>query len=132
MHWRDLQPYIGLRYEADFDCADFAVHVARDLFGYQVSLPGARPRGKGCEAALADASKAYGTPTDQPQDGDIVLMRDFGDTIAPTHVGIYIRVGHTQYVLHSAEKLGGSVLTEFRKLRQLGLTIEGFYKWILP
>lgn len=130
MDWRELQPYIGLRYETDFDCADFAVHVARDLFGKRVTLPGDRPRGKGSEKTLGDASKAYGVPTETPEDGDIVLMCDFGHNDA-SHVGIFIRAGSAQYVLHSAERLGGSVLTEIRKLRQLGITLEGFYKWIL-
>ena len=130
MEFRELQPYVGMRYTRDFDCADFAVHVARDLFGFKVTLPGDRPRGEGSEAVLGDASKAYGIPTTAPEDGDIVLMFDFGDTISPTHVGIYVTVGRTSYVLHSAVKLGGSVMTELRKLSQLGLTVEGFYKWI--
>jgi len=131
MEFRDIQPYTGMHYDRDtFDCADFAIHVARDLFGYDVTLPSSRPRGKGCEAHLADASKAYGIPTTTPEDGDIVLMFDFEDTIAPTHVGIYIRIGYASYVLHSAAKLGGSVMTEMHQLSRLGLTVEGFYKWI--
>lgn len=132
MEWQALQPYIGLRYEEDFDCADFVVHVARNLFGFDVTLPGDRPRGKGCEAVLAEASKAYATPTLEPDTGDLVLMWDFGDTIAPTHVGIYVSLGGIPYVLHSGRRLGGSVLTEKRKLARLGLTIEGYYKWLLP
>lgn len=131
MEFRDIHPYCGMPYRRDkFDCADFAVHVARDLFGYDVTLPGTRPRGKGCEAVLGEASRAYGTPTTDPEDGDLVLLYDFGDTVSPTHVGIYIRIGRTSYLLHSAAKLGGSVMTELRKLPQLGLTVEGFYKWI--
>ena len=80
---------------------------------------------------LAEASKAYATPTLEPDTGDLVLMWDFGDTIAPTHVGIYVSLGGIPYVLHSGRRLGGSVLTEKRKLARLGLTIEGYYKWLL-
>lgn len=132
MDWQALQPYIGMRYDDTFDCADFTVHVARNLFGYDVTLPGDRPRGKGCEAVLAEASKAYGVKTGTPEDGDMVLMWDFGDTIAPTHVGLYISVGGIPYVLHSGKRFGGSVLTEQRKLARLGITVEGYYKWLLP
>lgn len=130
MDFYKAEAFCGMPYDRDtFDCADFVVHVARELFGYNVTLPASRPRGKGCERHLPDISKSYGVPTTNPEDGDIVLMYDFGDTI-PTHVGLFIRVGQISYVMHSAAKLGGSVMTELHNLARLGLTIEGFYKWI--
>jgi hypothetical protein len=132
MELSDIAPYIGMPYKVNsFDCADFALHVANHLFSKGVTLPAERPRGSGCEAHLADASKAYGVPTQDPVNGDIVLMYDLGDSIgSPSHVGVYIELGAIPHVLHSAAKFGGAVATRLSRLGRFGITIEGYYKWL--
>ena len=131
MEIAQVEPFVGMSYSDQFDCADFAVFVARELFKKDVTLPGDRPRGEGCHAALADASKAYGVPTDTPQDGDIVLMYDIGDSEgSPSHVGIYIELKSLAFILHSGEKFGGSIMSRLDRLGRFGLHVEGYYKWL--
>jgi len=126
---RDIRKYGGMPYSDDFDCADFALYFVRDFFGWPVALPTERPRGGECQEELADLSKPYGVRTDDPQDGDFVLMFDAGDTI-PTHGGVYLVVEGEPSIFHNAKKAGGSVLHPIRKLGRLGLRIEGYYKWV--
>lgn len=133
MERKRIDNYIGLPYSARFDCADFAVLVAREVFDVPVeSLPGHRPRGKHVEGELAGAARAYARRVESPIDGSVVLMFDFGDIDIPSHVGIYVKIGGNPYVLHSAEKLGGSALTPVRHLGALGIRIEGYYEWLQP
>lgn len=126
---KQLRPYAGMPYADDFDCADFALHLVRGFFGWPVQLPSSRPRGDGSEQELCDLSKPYGTRAEQPEDGDFVLMFDVGDTI-PTHGGVYVVVDNEPCIFHNAKKAGGSVLHPVRKLSNLGLRIEGYYKWV--
>src|SRR5690606_20081983 len=108
------------------DCADLVVMVQRELFGRDVTLPNGRPRGPRGQAALGDLSKPYGVPTDDPQDGDMVLMHDRGRL---GHVGVYFNLAHEGYVLHSNETNGCSVLHAIRDLPSFGARVEGYYAW---
>lgn len=125
----EIAPYEGMPYTDDFDCADFVVHVAANLFGKEVHVPGARPRGKYAHEHLHGAAVQYATPTDTPTDGDLVLMFDFQDTVTPSHAGIYVMLGGEPHVMHNARNSGGSVTHPIRKLANLGINVEGFYKW---
>ena len=113
--------------EDTFDCADFVVHVQRELFGREVTLPSARPRGLRGQAALGELSKPYGERTDAPVDGDLVLMLEHG---RPAHVGVYFHLAHEGWVLHSNERNGCSVLHRVRDLPDYGAPVEGFYRWL--
>lgn len=116
-------------YTDAFDCADFALHLAREHFGKNVTLPGTRPRGTDAKHALADISKAFGVRTDTPADGDYVLMQNMGDG-TPTHCGVYLTLNGEPCVFHSAKRAGGSIIHRVRQLPRIGLKIEGFYKWL--
>lgn len=123
---------VGMPYRKDFDCADFVQHVQIQMFGRQAVLSTERPRGRGAEIPLAAESVAYCRPTSEPQHGDLMLFFDARQPgPAPTHAGVYILQGHRRFALHSSASTGGSVMTEFRYLEKLGLTIEGFYSWVI-
>lgn len=124
-----IAPFEGMPYSDDFDCADFVVHVQKELFGREVHLPGARPRGKYAGEHLHTASQAYAYPTDTPVEGDLALMFDTGDADIPTHAGVYVMLGGEPHVLHNAYRSGGSATHPVRALQKLGITIEGYYKW---
>lgn len=131
MDARDVDPLVGLPYCADtFDCADFAAHVQQVLFGRTVRLPNGRARSSRGMATLKAEVGAYGTPTDTPCDGDLVLMRDAGQRRAG-HVGVFLRMAHEDWVLHSDEAFGGSVAQRVWELADFGSTIEGYYTWNL-
>lgn len=125
----EIRQYGAMPYSDDFDCADFAVHLAREHFGKNVSLPNSRPRGDGANNELHDISKGYGTRTDDPQDGDFVLMQNMGDSV-PTHCGVYLVLNGEPCVFHCAKRAGGSIIHRVRQLPRIGLKIEGFYKWL--
>jgi len=127
MRLADVRPYEGIKYcEATLDCADFVALVQRELFGRNVQLPNGRPRGTRGQLALGELSKPYGTRTESPKDGDLVLMIESG---RPAHAGIYFWLAHEGWVLHSCERIGESVLHRVRELPDMGAPIEGFYSW---
>ena len=121
------EKYTEIPYDEDtFDCADFVVHVQREMFGREVMLPNGRPRGIAGQVALPDLAGPYATRTDEPVDGDLVLMKERGRL---GHVGVYFWIAHEPWVLHCNEKTGCSVLHRVRDLPSYGVPIEGFYKW---
>ncbi|TAA20287.1 NlpC/P60 family protein [Pseudoxanthomonas winnipegensis] len=125
-----VERFVGIPYdEQEFDCADFVAHVQRQLFEREVSLPHSRPRGTEGQAAMGELSKAYATPREgAPEDGDLVLMFELGQK-RPSHAGVYFRLAHEDWVLHSNEKNGCSVLHRVRELGDWGLRVEGYYAW---
>lgn len=128
----DVDRFVGIPYDArHMDCADLALLVQRELFGREVLLPGKRPRPLR-DDEQAQALHAYtqqlADPVVQPQDGDLVLMRELGASQAG-HIGTYFFLNYTRYVLHTTALLGGSVLHRQQDLSATGLTIEGFYRW---
>lgn len=119
--------FVGMVYDADrFDCADFVAHVRRELHGHDVRLPNGRPRGEAGQVALGDLSRAYATRTDTPQDGDLVLMKRRAGV---GHVGLYYRIAHDDWVLHSNETNGESVLHLVRDLPLWGAIVDGYFAW---
>ncbi|TAA12542.1 peptidoglycan endopeptidase [Pseudoxanthomonas winnipegensis] len=125
-----VEQLLGIPYDEDhFDCAEFVAHVQRQLFDRDVRLPGERPHGAEGQAAMGELSKAYASPREgAPQDGDLVLMFELGQK-RPSHAGVYFRLAHEDWVLHSNEKNGCSVLHRVRELGGWGLRIEGYYAW---
>lgn len=128
----NVDRFIGIPYEArHMDCADLVLLVQRDLFGRTVLLPGKRPRPLSPaeqDAAIADYCGQLADPVAQPQDGDVVLMREIGADTAG-HIGTYFFLNFTPCVLHTTAYLGGSVLHRLQDLSATGLTVEGFYRW---
>ncbi|AZR23477.1 NlpC/P60 family protein [Xanthomonas vasicola] len=127
MRVADVDRFVGLPYDAETcDCADFVVLVQRELFGREVVLPNGRPRGARGQVALGQLSKPYGTRTDRPKDGDLVLMYERG---RPAHVGVYFWLAHEGQCLHSNERNGCAVIHRIRDLAAFGAPVEGYYAW---
>lgn len=128
----DIDSYVGIPYcPRTMDCADFVLLVQRECLGRDVQLPGKRPRPLNSEQqaqCIATYCRALACPTDTPQTGDVVLMRDAGSALAG-HVGVYAYLNHTAYVLHTSHAMGASTLHRLHDLPGYGLHIEGFYKW---
>lgn len=119
------EQFVGMEYDAQrFDCADFVMHVQRALFGRDVMLNGRRPRGARGVAELGALSRQYGVPTDAPEDGDMVLMRNGA---GGWHVGVYFLILAEGYVLHCPAEGAGSRL---ELIRNLPMIVEGYYRWI--
>lgn len=124
------ETYVGWAYNpATADCADLVMQVQREMFGREVSLPNGRPRGERGQAVLGARVRQLATPTDTPTDGDLVLMREPGESRA-THAGTYFHIQGEGWVLHATDRLGGvGLLHRVRDLPSFGCFIEGYYAW---
>lgn len=126
MNGRDLDRFIGLPYSKDFNCADFVAHVQRELYGREIRLPGARdPK---AQLRMRETILDYARPTDCPQDGDLVLMREFGRQ-KPSHVGLYFQMDHEGWVLHLIERGSQSLCQRMRDLPRFGVKVTEFFAW---
>lgn len=114
------------------DCADLAMLVQREVFGREVVIAGKRPRpltAADQDAAIAAYCDQLATPVAQPEDGDILLMREIGQTVAG-HIGTYFFLNYAPYVLHTAAWMqGGSSLHRLQDIGGFGLTVMGLYRW---
>lgn len=126
MKARELDRFVGLPYSDAFNCADFVAHVQRELYGREVRLPGARDAK--AQMAMGETIREYAVPTDTPQDGDLVLMREFGRK-RPSHVGLYFVIDHEAWVLHLIERGSQSLCQRMRDMTRFGVKPEGMYRW---
>jgi hypothetical protein len=133
-HWAER--YVGRAYVRDeFECGELAQLVNREVFGREIRLPSERPyRGKSGHARykamvchLAAVKDDYGLRTDNPEEGDCVLLLSRG---RPSHIGVYCRIKDEAWVLHCASNAREAVLHRIRALPQQGLAVEGYYRWI--
>ena len=145
-HWSSR--YIGIPYCAHvacdrlrcpgMDCAELAAHVAREVFAVQVMLPTERSRSLGERSrTIASLAADYAAPVADPADGDVVLMRKgraLGAESDPArtlwHVGIYCALDTRPWVLHNTSTSGASTLVPVSRLSELGLWVEGYYRWV--
>lgn len=125
-HWSEK--YLGMPYKkGEFDCADLAMLVRREVFGHTVNMPTIHGDGPFERShTVAQYSKDLITPTEKPEDGDCVLMKVFQRL---QHVGILCIIAHEQFVLHNADGVG-TVRWRVRSLPTWGYVVEGYYKWI--
>ena len=114
------------------DCADLAMLVQREVFGREVVIAGKRPRpltAADQDAAIAAYCDQLATPVARPDDGDIVLMREGGQSMAG-HVGTYFFLNYAPCVLHTAAWMqGGSSLHRLQDIGGFGLTVMGYFRW---
>lgn len=128
MHWSDN--YIGEPYvTGDADCARLIARVRQEIYGLpvpdDVEVDRAASR-LGRVGQMSDLVGLYGQRTDDPDEGDVVLMLC---RARPSHVGVYCVVDNEPCVLHAMENAGMVVRHRLRDLPKVFLTVEGFYKW---
>lgn len=128
MHWSDS--YIGDPYVlGDADCARLIARVRKEIYSLPVPSDVEVDRAAsrlGRVVQMGDLVDMYGERTDQPEEGDVVLMMC---RARPSHVGVYCEVDNEPCVLHAMENAGMVVRHRLRDLHKVLLTIEGFYKW---
>lgn len=127
--------YVGRPYAAgEFDCADLAVLVQRELFGRPVALPAHHPGGARTQGALILRLRdALADRIDEPADGAGVLLWEpdgaVGEDLRRWHIGtVFLHAGEV-WVLHASAKMGSVALQRLADLRRWGLRLEGFYAW---
>lgn len=127
-HW--TEKYIGQPYKvAEADCARLIAKVRREEFNLPVPLDVEVERAAsrlGRAGQMCDLVSEYGEKTDNPQEGDAVLMICRG---RPSHIGVYCEINNEPAVLHAMENAGMVVLHRIRELDRLFLKVEGYYTW---
>lgn len=128
MHWSE--DFIGKPYSlGDADCAALVTEVRQKVFNghipKEVEVYRENTRLKRAEQ-LETLSKSFTQPTDQPTDGDIVLMLCRG---RPSHIGVFCVVDNEPSVLHAMENAKMVVRHRIRDLPKYFLAVEGYYKW---
>ena len=125
MHWSCK--YLGLSYK-DYDCAELVEYVLKREFGIEKYFPrpsrNAAERYKTIRQSMSDFLNPV--PTDNPTDGDCVLM---SGSHKFNHIGVYLKHGGVKYCLHSSARFGSVVRHKLTQLPMMQLNIEGIYTW---
>ena len=128
MRFSQIEELLNVPYSPEnMDCADFVLLVQEKLFNRTVGLA-VRPRGWRMFLQLKQISAQHAERTENPVDGDLVLMYECGQHRSG-HVGVYLILDHQPYVLHNTSGDGCSSVIRLRDLAINGLRFEGFYKW---
>jgi len=127
-HWS--AKYIGNPYETNTaDCARLLSKVRSEQFNLPVpqdiEIERAASR-LGRVGQMQDLVSEFGERTENPQEGDAVLMFCRG---RPSHIGAYCIVDNEPCVLHAMENAGMVVLHRIRELDRVFLSVEGYYSW---
>lgn len=125
-HWSDT--YLGLPYiMGEFDCANLAANVQREIYGREIALPRDRAHNLfDISAQIDDLKSDYAERTESPQDGDAVLMIGRGRL---NHIGVVALINGECWVLHAMRNAGQVVRHRVRDLAAVNLTVEGYYRW---
>lgn len=125
-HW--TQQYVGLPYEAGAcDCASLTERVQREQFNRALCLPSARAGNhRGWSRQIKRHRDDYAQPTDNPIEGDLVLM--FGRGYL-NHIGTLVVIEAERYVLHAMFAARQVCMHKLSQLDDVGLKLEGLYQW---
>lgn len=126
-HWAER--YVGIPYVVhEADCARLCERVRREQFAHALELPReAHDNPFARTATIATHARDFAVRTEQPQEGDGVLLIARGRL---QHIGIYCLPGELPHVLHAAPGAGAVVLHRVRDLARLGYKLEGYYRWL--
>jgi len=123
-HW--AEKYIGITYKEN-DCAELALRVQKNEFSKIIDLPNHRETGiRKLSNQIQNLQSDFADKTSQPVEGDAVLMRSRGRI---NHIGIYCFMNNEAFVLHAMRNAGCVCLHKLRELKNIGLDLEGFYRW---
>jgi hypothetical protein len=133
---RDAEALVGLPYVPRVqDCMHLVLRAQRELFGRAVAVPaGAHPahpqrQGRLIVAGIGSLVRPLGNE-EAPADGDLVLWLAEGELGTHYHAGTLMLHAGEQWVLHTSEELGASVLQRLAECRMWGLRLEGIYRWL--
>lgn len=124
MHWSTKYLMIQFR---EMNCTEFIEHVLRDHFQREYSFPQSRGSIFQQSLDIKEGLPQYCEETDDPQDGDVVLMNGLRSLC---HVGLYVKYKGVDYVFHCEKRIGRAVMHRFSEINGYGYSIAGVYKWV--
>ena len=123
-HWSER--FLQIEYK-DMNCAEFVEHVQRVQFNRDFKFP----QSKGSlfleTQQIKEEIPKYVEETKTPKDGDLVLMH--GQRLM-CHIGVYVRIGWSEYVLHTEGRIKVSSLHRIQDLNLYGYKLARFYRWL--
>lgn len=122
-HW--TEKFISIPYQK-YNCSKFVEHVLRTQFGIDYNFPQSEGTLFKQSQMIKDYLPFYCEKTENPEEGDLVLMHG---KRRMCHVGIFVPIKRSKYVLHSEVRMGTSALHNFNLLAGFGYSVEGVYKW---
>lgn len=122
-HWAEKYLMIGYK---DMNCSKFVEHVLRDQFKIDFNFPQSQGTLFNQSQQIRDSMPSFCERTETPKDGDMILMHGMRRMC---HVGIYVRIGWKEYVLHTESSMKTAALHPLNELNFYGFSVEGFYRW---
>lgn len=123
-HWSSK--YLQMDF-SNTTCSAFCEYVLNDHFGKDYKFPQSQGSVFNQSAQLKKHIPEYCIETKEPKDGDLVLMNGLRRLC---HVGLFVKIGVVDYVLHCEIKMGRSALHRLKDLSSYGYTLSGFYTWL--
>jgi hypothetical protein len=129
-HFAQAQAFVGMPYvPGQFDCADLAVRVQRDIFGHAIALPAhghtRQAQGAQIQALRLDLAQ----PVDAPHTGCAVVLTRGDSAGTLWHIGTVFVDSLQTWVLHNSQHLRSAALQRLDWLQRTGFVVEGYYKW---
>ena len=126
-HWSDDYLRRGLKYQAGvFECTGLVELIRREVFGHALALPTGSLVATERSTLIARHMTDFVVPTNDPQDGDGVLLMSRGRS---QHIGLYCQIAGEGWVIHNLHHWNVT-RHRVRELRKWHMTIEGYYQWI--
>jgi hypothetical protein len=126
-HWSDEYLRRGLKYQAGvFECTGLVEMMRREVFGHALALPTGSLVATERSTLIARHMTDFVVPTNDPQDGDGVLLMSRGRS---QHIGLYCQIAGEGWVIHNLHHWNVT-RHRVRELRKWHMTIEGYYQWI--
>lgn len=123
-HW--TSKYMQITF-SQMNCAQFVEHILRNEFKIDYKFPQSEGSFFNQSAQIRNNFKNYCTKTEEPKDGDLVLMH--GKRLM-CHVGLYVKIKNEEYVFHTEKSMKTASLHPLKSLLLFGYSVEGFYSWV--
>lgn len=123
MHWAVRYMCIPFR---PYGCGEFVEKVLKEEFGCPYEFPKSASCLRKDPEIIREFLSAKLRETDNPKDGDIVMMDGDRQTC---HVGVYVEIKGIHHVLHSERRIRTSCLHRVSDLSRYGYYNARFYTW---
>lgn len=109
------------------DCTQYLEFILKDHFNIEYNFPQREGSLFSRSYLIKKHLPTFCVPTDTPKTGDVVLM---SGNRRLCHVGMYIKDGISERVLHKDESMESGAYHRIQDLFNYGYTVGGYYTWV--